>query len=321
MSIFPGPVPGGGTRRGPASGRPPISPVPATGPVAPRPTTAPTGGMSFGARVPYGADGNNTGGLPIGNNGRPTTPATPPRSGGVGGGGGARSGGGGVRSSGAGGVPAAAATPGTTNTSSGSPDLNNFNNQMGNRISQYEGQGGDPNLAWGLQQLKDRMGPGATQRAIDIASQNIDANAAGQRQMLSENLARRGMGGAGVEAEGLQKITEDAQRQRAGVAANVSLGRERDIDQLLLGGQNMIGAQGQYGLQRQGMLNNMYGLQLQGAGAAANYGLGQQRLGLDQLNSDRQYDLGRANLAQQANQNQMAQWMSLMGMLGNTSYY
>lgn len=142
---------------------------------------------------------------------------------------------------------------------------------------------------------QERMGADTTQHAIEKAGGGIRSFAAGMGNMADVAAAKGGRG-PGFGATG---IGDAALAAQAKSASDITLGRQRDLDTLMLGGQ--------------GAMNQLYGANPYAT--AANMGLAQQNLGL-------QAYLGQGQLANQAAQTQAQmygsplQWYQmLMGMV------
>jgi hypothetical protein len=147
----------------------------------------------------------------------------------------------------------------------------------------------DPHLSQLWQQYQDRLSSDPTQRAIDRASQSIKAQAQAQQNMadVAGAAAGRGPGYRGAD------ISDAATRAQAGAAADISLGREQQLNQMVLGGLPLAMAQPQLALQQQGL------------------GLQQQRLGLEEWMAPQQ--LGLDYMRTQASMlNPMLSFMSSM---------
>jgi hypothetical protein len=157
----------------------------------------------------------------------------------------------------------------------------------------------DENLNWQVNQYKSRLGEGPTTRAIERSASAVRDMMAGQM----EDAAHAGAAGGRGEGFGAGGLGESAQRAAAGAAANISLGREGQLDALTIGGQGIMAAPGQRQQGYDQMGANFYGQNP--AQAQANYGMGSQRLGLDAY-------LGQGNLAIQQAANQRQQYGSPM---------
>ena len=149
---------------------------------------------------------------------------------------------------------------------------------------------GGANLDEQYARYKERLSSDTTGRAIDRATGSIADAAAGRKAGQATQLARRGVLGTGVGDQESGKIDAAAQRAQAGAAADISLGRERDLDALVLGGSGIAGAPGQYALDRERTGQGWAGIGIQEAG-----------LGLEQQRID-----------QAAQDQKMAQWLAMM---------
>lgn len=136
---------------------------------------------------------------------------------------------------------------------------------------------------------KERLGKDPTERAINKSNLGVADMAALAASDLGGSMARRGVLGTGTGATFLQnKVFAPAQREAAGRAADIAMGREKDLDALTLAG---------LGIARAGEDVNL-----------ANRGLGlQQYLGQNQT------ALGWAQLKQQQQDAEMARWLALLG--------
>lgn len=120
----------------------------------------------------------------------------------------------------------------------------------------------DPNLQYLMGRIKERTeGPGVTERAMDRATSQIRDAGEGLSRQISEGAARRGVGGTGAEALQQRQLGNALQRDIAGAMADISLGREQDIDRLLLGAQGTFQAPGQQALQDRALANQAYATQ------------------------------------------------------------
>lgn len=180
--------------------------------------------------------------------------------------------------SGGGGSPSAApaAAGGTTNTAGTNPQLDDL-------WKKYQG----------------RFDVDNTKRQIEKSTGAIADSAALLGKDARASLASRGASGSGVGAAFIQKhVTDPAQRQAAGAAADITMNDERRKDQLVLGGTGL-------------------------ASAGADLSLRDRELGL------RQQQMGEDNAYRRDEQKyrredaQTAQWMALMGGMatnGNQMY-
>jgi hypothetical protein len=186
------------------------------------------------------------------------------------------------------------------------------------RARQLQAQEGrpDPYQQESIRNLRNRMSADTTQHAIDRAGNAIKTQAAGMQTALDAQMARRGLGQSGLAARGASGLTEAAQRDQARSASDISLGREQQLDALALGGNSILQAPSQLGLQQQGLSNTALGLQMQGAGALANQGLAQQGYGLQQWQAQNSAAMQAQQLQQQQQQMQWQQLMALLGLTG-----
>lgn len=147
----------------------------------------------------------------------------------------------------------------------------------------------DPQLAELYQMWKGRMGADTTKRAQDRSTASImDAAALGAADLRGGNLARRGLVGSGAGDTFLQKrVFAPAQREAAGKAADIALGRERDLDAMVMGGLGIAGAQG-------------------------NANRADRALALQQYLGEQGNALGWAGLNQNSYDSDMARWMALL---------
>lgn len=132
--------------------------------------------------------------------------------------------------------------------------------------------GPDPNLSWLSDKYKSRFDTSNTARAIDRSNASIADSAALMNKDAQASLASRGARGGGVAGAFIQKnITDKAQRQAAGAAADISQGEQTRLDNLTMGGSGIMGAQGQLALGQQSLANQQYA-------TSANIALQQQQM-------------------------------------------
>lgn len=146
----------------------------------------------------------------------------------------------------------------------------------------------DEGLQFQVEQYKKRLGSDTTERAIGRAASAIRDQMAGLNAGAEAQGSAMGRG-QGFGAEG---IAEAGQRALAGQSADIALGRERDLDQLVMAGQNIMAAPGTREFAYQQAQNQFYSQNPYLA--TANLGLSQQELAL------------RAYQAQQQAQNEAA---------------
>lgn len=105
----------------------------------------------------------------------------------------------------------------------------------------------DPRLARLAGRIEDRLAnPNqSTGRAIDLAVGRLRDLGEGQKRAGASSFARRGVMGSGVQAGYEAGVDEDVRAKGAGVAADLSLARERDEDAFMLGSAGALGAVGE----------------------------------------------------------------------------
>lgn len=108
-------------------------------------------------------------------------------------------------------------------------------------------------LTWLQDQYKGRLTADPTARATAKATSAIRDNTTGLMKEMGANFAARGMGQAGARKNAGIDLATDAQRRIADAASNIALGRERDLDSLVMGGLPIMGAQEELGLRKQGI--------------------------------------------------------------------
>lgn len=165
-----------------------------------------------------------------------------------------------------------------------------FEQQM-NRLQQ-QAQKRDENLDFQIQQYKDRLGEGPTTRAIERSASAVRDQLAGLTAGAERQAAMTGRG----EGFGQSGLADAAQRYQAGAAADIALGRERDLDRLTIAGQGIMAAPGQREMGYDQMASQFYGMNpyLQ----QAQHGLAEKGLGLQAYLG--QGDLGLRELEAQA---------------------
>jgi hypothetical protein len=141
-----------------------------------------------------------------------------------------------------------------------------------------------------LQDLyRKRLTNDPTQRAIQRSSSAIRDNTSGLMKEMGSNFAARGMGQAGARKNAAGGLAADAQQQIARASSDISLGRERDLDALTMGGLPIMGAQDELGLRKQGL-----GIQQWTAQNQAE--LARQQLGLQAQNQAQQGQLAMMDM-------------------------
>ena len=193
-------------------------------------------------------------------------------------------------------------------TAERSPDIDNMIAAWDQRMAELRQKQAsvDENLQFQIEQYKSRLGEGPTTRAIERSASAIRDQLAGQTAQAEQAAAQAGRG----QGFGQSGLAESAQRAQAGAAAGIALGRERDLDQLTIAGQNIMQAPGQREMGYNQLLNQQYAQAphfLQ-----AQQGLGEKQLGLQAYLG--QGDLGLRELeAQSRMYGTPWDWMRFMG--------
>lgn len=151
----------------------------------------------------------------------------------------------------------------------------------------------DPRQAEVYDLWKKRLSTDVTKRAIDRSNlATMDAAALGAADAKA-NLSSRGALGAGAGATFVNRnITQPAIRDAAGKAADISLGREGQLDALTLAGGPLA--------------SNM-----------ASNNLAQRQFGLEQWNAQQADAARRAAMEQEQRNTELAQMMAITQMMGN----
>lgn len=180
----------------------------------------------------------------------------------------------------------------------------------------------DPNLQFQIDKYKERLGADTTQRAINRVGGALRGQTALAQKQANQQSALQG-GDVGAHGAAIQS---GAQNRLAKASADISLGRERDLDQLTLAGQSIMSAPGQMQFAKSNALNQFM---LGGAGTALNaaqmpsqLALQQGQLGLQQYqaqnnaqNQNSQLALQQQQMQQQMAQQQMNQYMQMLQMM------
>lgn len=159
----------------------------------------------------------------------------------------------------------------------------------------------DPYLLKNIANIEGRMDADTTGRAISRATSKIQDQLAGHLQANKERALR--MGGGGGEEYGAARLTDAAQRAQAGAAADISLGRERDLDALALGAGSAYAAPGNRELGWAGAAGGA-------AQAVAGNQLGAAGQALQAWQQQQQTQLAQQQLA-------MQQQMAMLNMYSN----
>lgn len=223
-----------------------------------------------------------------------------------------------VKTGGGGTLPGGGGLPGVAG-----PDLKNFaqkdprveyaQEQLKGRYQQLLGREGqmDPFLQESIQNLRQRQSADTTARATDVASSRIRDQQAGQEAALASRAARTGSAGGGYG-----QLAEASQRAQAKAAADIQLGRERDLDQLAIAGHNILQSPSQLALAQSGQSNQMLGTLAGQADMGARLGLAQQGLGLEQWKATQDAAYKNAMLPIEMQRAQMGLQQSQMGLMG-----
>lgn len=191
------------------------------------------------------------------------------------------------------------------NTAPINPDLKELGDDYKKRLKASAGteNQADSRLTDQYNQYQSRLGADTTKRAIGRATlANADV-ATGQKMQAAERAASMGQTGTGAAADVASRADEAARNRSARSAADISLGREGQLDALTLGGLGIAGAQSNLNLARAGQTNSLYGGAASAIGAAGQQNLAERGLGLNQYQTQAQIDLAR----QQAEQARVAQ--------------
>jgi hypothetical protein len=132
------------------------------------------------------------------------------------------------------------------------------------------------------------------------------------KQRLAGTAARTGRG-AGFGGEAAEQA---AQRLQARQAADISLGRERDLDQLAIQGAGIRAAPSQFELAQRGLTAGAAGQMAGFAPTGAQLGLQQQGLGLQQWQTAADTAYKQALLQQQQQQGQLDAYMKMAALSG-----
>jgi hypothetical protein len=117
----------------------------------------------------------------------------------------------------------------------------------------------NPDMKWLIDKYKDRFSPDTTKREIDRSNAGITDAAALLNKDAQAGLAQRGARNSGVAGAFIQKhITDPAQRQAAGAAADIAQNNERRLDQLTMAGSGIVNAPAQLQLEQQRLALQQY---------------------------------------------------------------
>lgn len=208
------------------------------------------------------------------------------------------------------GGPGAAAPP-LPNTAQVNPAMQAALDRINAAHAAAAGSGPDPLLQEQVDELRRRRSADTTGRAIARSDAAIRDRAAGQKVGLRRALGR--MGAPDSSALKLEMgIDEAAKRQAAGSAADIQLGRERDLDQLAISGQSIMSAPAQYRMQQQQLAANLLGMGASTAANIANQGLADRSLGLQQWQAQNNANLNAAQYASSREDARLGQLLALL---------
>lgn len=186
-----------------------------------------------------------------------------------------------------------------TNSATPNPQIQQADADYRARLAQLQqGRGTDPNQQFMVDRFKQQLGADNSQGLIDREQFRIADQAAARKAAMTNQSGRMG---AGAGASDFNRIDSAAARAQAASADNINLAQQARTDNLLVAGQQIMNSPANMELAREGNLNQMTLAGLPYAQAQANNTLGQQQLGLAQWNSQANYGLGAASLAQQGN--------------------
>jgi hypothetical protein len=118
----------------------------------------------------------------------------------------------------------------------------------------------DPNLQWQVDAYKNAMGTSDLQKQKQMIGQDVMDSANAQGRALSGLMSRRGISDSGVEMKKQAENMDAAQRQKNRLYAEAELADTKRRDALLLGGQGIMQAPGQFQAgQAQNAFNNWLG--------------------------------------------------------------
>jgi len=194
------------------------------------------------------------------------------------------------------------------NTAPKDPGLVELGEDYKKRLKQAQGgeSAEDPRLTQQYNQYQSRLSSDTTNRAIGRATLANADIAAGQKANYAEQASARGLSDTGAASDVADRANEAARRRSAGAAADISLGREGQLDALTLGGLGIAGAQSNLNLARSGQTNALYGGGASAIGAAGQQNLAERGFNLQQYKTQADIDLARQQeeRARQAQQEQ-----------------
>lgn len=174
-------------------------------------------------------------------------------------------------------------------------------------------KGSDPLLQEQVENLRKRLGSDNTQAMKDRSATDIAAVTAGLK-------ARQKAAGGGKSSvlgtRDAGALDEASGRQTLRAMQDVDFNDQARKDNLVLGGQGIMGAQGNRELNLANMANqfNLAGMGL--ANTPAQLALDQQRLGLQQFGQQSDNAFRQADLAQRGQQNNVDNYMRMLQTFG-----
>lgn len=207
-----------------------------------------------------------------------------------------------------------AAPPPINNTAENDPTVQDWLDSARQRFEGSKARPQDPLLQEQVDELRRRRSSDTTERATNRAESHILDRAAGQKSMLKGRVGGSGGRQAGVEAKLEGRIDDNAARAAAAAAADIQLGEEQRLDNLAIAGQGIMSAPGDRDLARDSMTNSLLATGLGAAQGAANLGLANRSLGLQQWQSGDASARGWQSLADAREAQKRGELMALLRM-------
>lgn len=191
---------------------------------------------------------------------------------------------------------------GSTNRTAPDPKMESAWNRTAGRADTLQAREGrrDPYLEEHMARYRQRVSSDPTDRAIGRATGAIRSSAAG----LTEAQKARNAATGRTAGYGGADIADAAQAATARAAADISMGRERDLDALTVAGTNLFALPGQRELQQEALTNQAIGAMTSAAGQSGQLDL--SRLGLN-LQQQLGTDASRLGWYQAENQARLAE--------------
>lgn len=193
------------------------------------------------------------------------------------------------------------------------PQIQKMQGNLNNRYDELNAKEGqmDPFLQESINNLRGRQSADTTQRAIDRANSGAADQAAGAMSQLGSAAARSGRG----EGYGGNAVQGASQRLASRQAADISLGREKDLDALTIAGHNILKSPSDLATTQSGQANNfLLGASGQ-ANMAGNLALGQQGLGLEQWKAGTDANYKQALLNKDSSQDMFNNYLKILQTL------